>query len=139
MKLNKGNRPESIAMDMTPMTDVTFQLIIFFMTVGQAGMIDNEIMPLPQMKGTVDKGDYNLTVNITAENKIVNRGATLTVQQLEGLVAQVVKEAQGKGEKMLVVVRVDRNCTSATVNQVMVVLQKAGIKKGHIAVEVPEG
>ncbi len=138
MRLNKGKRPDSIALDMTPMTDVTFQLIIFFMTTGSAAMVENEKMELPMLKGTTDQGEYNLVINITAENKIINRGNSLTVPQLKGLVNQVIKEGGGKTDLMLVVVRVDRRCTSALVNQVMVMLQQAGIKKGRIAVEVPD-
>lgn len=58
MKLAKTQSDDAIVMDMTPMIDVTFQLIIFFMLLMDMSQKDLETLVLPKAKEAVeDKPD----------------------------------------------------------------------------------
>ena len=53
MRLSKRHNP-GLQMNMTPMIDVTFLLLIFFMTVSQVSAVNKEQLELPQLKGSED-------------------------------------------------------------------------------------
>ena len=55
MRLCKRRRPTKVAMNMTPMIDVTFLLLIFFMTVSQVSKLNREQLELPRQQGTEEQ------------------------------------------------------------------------------------
>lgn len=75
MKLTKTNPGNDIVMDMTPMIDVTFQLIIFFMLLMDMSTKDLEDLVLPKAESaTPDKPnpkDQRAVINITADGRIL--------------------------------------------------------------------
>jgi biopolymer transport protein ExbD len=75
MKLTKTTAFEEFAMDMTPMIDVTFQLIIFFMLLMDMTQKELEELVLPKAVAAVeDKPDPTVVrpiVNILASGKIL--------------------------------------------------------------------
>ncbi|MBM3992041.1 MAG: biopolymer transporter ExbD [Planctomycetes bacterium] len=75
MKLTKSNASDEIAMDMTPMIDVTFQLIIFFMLLMDMSQKDLETLVLPKaLSAEEDKPnplDPRPVINITADGRIL--------------------------------------------------------------------
>jgi biopolymer transport protein ExbD len=139
MRLHKHKRAHGVVMDMTPMIDVTFQLIIFFMTVSQASIVENELLDLPQMTGALDQTESTITINVTRDQRLVVIGETLTLPELEQRVAQVIADKGGRAELVTVVLRVDRENNSALVNKVMTALKQLNVQRIRIAVEVPDG
>ena len=89
MKLMKTNSDQPIEMDMTPMIDVVFQLIIFFMLVTDMSQQDLAELKLPyaetSQKDEMMKG--RLTFNILKDGEIEIQG-----DQRE-TVARVLREA----------------------------------------------
>ena len=73
---------EEVKPDMTPMIDVVFLLLIFFMTVSQVSKVNREQVELPKLEGTQDQQDSSIVVNVTGEGAIVVEGRTLTAPQL---------------------------------------------------------
>ncbi|MBK8181111.1 MAG: biopolymer transporter ExbD [Planctomycetes bacterium] len=75
MKLAKDSNDQPPEMDMTPMIDVVFQLIIFFMLITDMSQKELEELYLPQAKVAVaDKPDPNEQrpiVNILTDGQIV--------------------------------------------------------------------
>ncbi len=75
MKLTKTNPGEDILMDMTPMIDVTFQLIIFFMLLMDMSTKDLEDLVLPKAESaSPDKpnpADKRAVINITSDGRIL--------------------------------------------------------------------
>jgi biopolymer transport protein ExbD len=139
MRFHRHRRPPSLTMDMTPMIDVTFQLIIFFMTVNQQSYLESEPLLLPQLKGSADQPQTALTINLTHDDRILAAGVPLTLDQLQARVKQEIAR-QGRADAVNIVLRVDRRSnTSALVNRVMLLLRQAGIRQSRIAVEAPEG
>ena len=53
MKLSKHRRRPDVAFNMTPMIDIVFLLIIFFMTVSQITQVNDEPIELPKLEGSL--------------------------------------------------------------------------------------
>src|SRR5688500_1360127 len=78
MKLSKTSHDGDFQMDMTPMIDVVFQLIIFFMLLMDMSTKELEILKLPKavsaVKDEPDPKDPRPVVNITPDGKIIVKG-----------------------------------------------------------------
>jgi biopolymer transport protein ExbD len=75
MKLSKTSNGDDIVMDMTPMIDVTFQLIIFFMLLMDMSQKDLETLVLPKAKEAVEDkpnpNDPRPVINILPSGQIL--------------------------------------------------------------------
>ena len=81
MKISKTDPQTDIEMDMTPMIDIVFQLIIFFMLITDMSQKDLELLVLPPAE-TASPDDPNPLevrpiVNIVADGKIFVKGDLL--------------------------------------------------------------
>lgn len=139
MKLTKHKRPTQAQMNMTPMIDIVFLLIIFFMTVTQVSEINKERMPLAQQEGAEDQTDSNITVNINRDGQVIVSGNRYTVPQLVFMIDEEYTRVGRDSNRMIVVLRVHRKGASRTANEIVTSLGKLGITKVTIAVQVPEG
>lgn len=124
-------------MNMTPMIDVTFQLIIFFMTASQMSRLENEQIPLPELKGSSDKEEGDLTINILVDGTMKIGGETTPMLRIEALVRDQIRQKGNRPELVAIVIRADRTGTSAQVNKLFLTLKKLGILQSRIAVTVP--
>src|SRR5437868_8059135 len=96
---------------MTPMIDVTFLLLIFFMTVNQVSKTQRERVALPQLAGSQDQSQQSLVINVDRAGQIIVATNRLTLPELVGLVSgEVAKLAQEHKEpdQLSVVLRADR-------------------------------
>ena len=139
MRLTKHRRKTTAAMDMTPMIDITFQLMIFFMACSQISKVNNESLDLPKLEGSVDQQETTtLTVNVDAAGEIKVSGRPLSIAELIAEVGQELIAADNEPTRIKVVLRADRNGTSRTVNEVVTALAKLGITQVRIGVEASE-
>ena len=138
MRLSKRRRGHGVMFDLTPMIDVVFQLIIFFMTVSQATTADLEAVDLPQLAGAGEAAERDLVVNVTADGKLIIGGAAATPADVEAR-AKELAARKGGGERLVVALRVDRATTAGAVNPVVAALKRAGVPRGRIAVEPAAG
>ena len=111
---------------MTPMIDVTFLLLIFFMTVNQMSKMNKEAMPLPTLKGTQDQSDGSLTINVNREAEIVVSAKSVTVPELIGLVTETLAANNNDPQQVTIVLRAHRDGDCRTVNEVVRDAQQAG-------------
>ncbi len=149
----KSTPPEQVKMDMTPMIDVVFQLIIFFMIVTDMTQQDLAELKLPvaQMaqKDETEKG--RMTVNIkkdgTIEIKRVEYGTLDDTGAQEAMRAYLATEVQkgkleedGTSERSLLV-RADQFTEFKHVQKLMRICGETGIRiyKIHLAAAQPEG
>ncbi len=71
--MSKVKKPKrvGIAIDMTPLVDVAFLLLIFFMTTTQFQPPENEKITLPASSSEFKKPESNIiTVNVTREGRL---------------------------------------------------------------------
>ena len=137
MKLTK-HRPRTIAeMNMTPMIDIVFLLIIFFMTVTQVSKVNKEQMPLPKQEGTSEQPDAPVTINVLADGEIVVSGDVLSIPELVSMVADEVAVRGGDPARVKIVLRGDVRGKAKTMNEITKALGKINVTRINLAVEVP--
>jgi biopolymer transport protein ExbD len=120
-------------MDMTPMIDVTFQLIAFFMFVLNFTEVDQDQrinLPSSELAKPPDVAyDEPLTIQLTKDNRIVFAGNFLTPDSLK---AALLREAQiitthpeKKISDVTVIIRADRFAKTGKVQEIIKTCQEA--------------
>ena len=97
--------------NMTPLIDVVFLLIIFFMTVGQLEQEQIENVALAKAtKPEAPKGgsSFRVTLNVTADGALMAEGESISDYQLGLKLARAVKRAHAADQKVEVRIRADR-------------------------------
>jgi biopolymer transport protein ExbD len=124
---------DSFAFDMTPMIDVVFLLLIFFMVstvfVDFSKKMD---INLPTSKSSsLDESTKTLEVEMSKDKKIFLSGKPLTLLGLETTLAKM----EFKDKKPSAIIRADKSLPYGDVIQVMGLLQKKGIPDISVAVK----
>ncbi|PIQ96671.1 MAG: hypothetical protein COV67_08255 [Nitrospinae bacterium CG11_big_fil_rev_8_21_14_0_20_56_8] len=123
---------ENYALDLTPLIDVVFLLLIFFM-VSTVFVDFNRRMDiaLPTSKSSVpDETVKNLNVELTADKKIYFHGTQMTLAELEDAI-----ENSPPDEKKTAIISADKGLPFGGVVEVMGVLQVGGVKDISVAVK----
>ena len=124
---------DNFAMEMTPLIDVVFLLIIFFMVstvfVDFSRRMD---INLPSSKSSIiDEKPKTLEIKMSKDKKIFLAGKPITLLGLE----QILRKLDVKGKKQTAIIRADKLLPYGEVIQVMGLLQKAGIPDISVAVK----
>ena len=124
---------DNFAMEMTPLIDVVFLLIIFFMVstvfVDFSRRMD---INLPSSKSSIiDEKPKTLEIKMSKDKKIFLAGKPVTVLGLE----QALRKLDVKGRKQTAIIKADKLLPYGEVIQVMGLLQKAGIPDISVAVK----
>jgi len=125
-------------MNMTPMIDITFLLIIFFMTVTQVSEINKEQLNLPELEGSDDQLESNITINVDQTGQVIVSGNKVTVPELIYMVGQEMKRVGNDPNQLKIVIRADERGISKTVNEIVTAMAGFQISRVRIAVQVPE-
>ena len=116
MRLNKHAHKKSVKPNMTPMIDVTFLLLIFFISVNQITEANNEPVDLPELKGSDDLQPSVLTVNIMRDGTTIVSGERVSVDRFVTIVANELSLPGDDPTRVTVVVRADQQSQSRAVN-----------------------
>jgi len=124
---------DSFAMDMTPLIDVVFLLIIFFMVstvfVDFSRKMD---INLPTSKSSVvDERPKTIEIQMSKDKKITLAGKNINILGLE----QALEKLDIKSKKQTAVIRADKILPYGDVIEVMGLLQKAGVLDISVAVK----
>lgn len=137
MRLTRRRRMTRSGMNMTPMIDIVFLLIIFFMTVTQVSEVNKEQLELAAQQGSEDQQPTVLTVNVTQDGVIRVSGETISTATLVGLVDSE-KRRLGNPLLLTVVIRTDQRASSETTNEIVKVLGELDIQRVRFAVAAPQ-
>jgi len=131
MRFRKSEE-ESFNLDLTPMIDVVFLLLIFFMVSTVFVDFDRRMeLILPSSKSSVpDENKEKIEIEMTNDKQIFLNGARVTLQELE---STIMGSREELGESGLI--RADKNLPYGDVVQVMGILQNAGIQNISVAVK----
>ena len=121
----------------TPLIDIVFLLLIFFMTVTQASRIKEEQLELPQQEGSRDKETSSLTINIRQDGQLVMLGRVLQLDRLLTLVNEELARVDNDPRRINIELRVDQRGESRAANQIARSLEQLNIKRVSFAVQVP--
>ena len=123
---------------MTPMIDVTFLLLIFFISVNQITEANNEPVELPKLQGSNDLQPSVLTVNVMEDGQTVVSGETVSIDRFISIVTNALTRQGDAPSRVTVVVRADKRSDARPVNEIVRALTRLQITKIRIAVQVPE-
>ncbi|MGC3986688.1 MAG: protein TolR [Pseudorhodoferax sp.] len=120
--------------NMVPFIDVMLVLLIIFMVT--APMVTPSLIDLPSVGKAGRQPDKVIQVVIGKDERLEVKGdaATQTVSQRE--LAAAVKQAQGADTSAPVVISADRNVKYETVVKAMDALQRAGIARVGLSVQL---
>ena len=120
---------------MTPMIDVTFLLLIFFMTVNQVSKSQREQLPLPHLAGTQDQSQESLVVNVDRAGQIIVSANPITLPELIGIVSAELAKVENDSSRLTVLLRADRRGNCRTVNEIVTTLVRLNVNRVRLAVE----
>ncbi|MFO0873653.1 MAG: biopolymer transporter ExbD [Phycisphaerales bacterium] len=114
------------ALDLTPVIDMVFLLLIFFLAATTFQQVERELnIALPQTRaaGPVSAALREIVINIDADGQIVVGGQAMAEQELAALLGSRI--AINRDQK--VIVRGDRSTVYANVARVLDVCKGAGV------------
>jgi len=129
-------RKRPFGVDMTPMIDIVFQLLIFFLVTAQMAEQSRAKLDLPKEQGeqSVDREFAGLTINVLADGTIVVNEAVLAPGDLDALVEEAIRAAGG-ADRLKPLVRADQACDAAVLNEVFRRLGSQGLSAVRLATE----
>ena len=136
MRLSKARRQGELGISMTPMIDIVFLLIIFFMTVSQITYVNDEPMELPELAGTEDQETQTFTINVTNSGKLVISGRESSLSETLLYVGQELASRGGDPSQIRIMIRCDRRMSSDVVNELVRRLSDLGIRQIRVGVQV---
>lgn len=135
MKLSRKRAHHALSFNMTPMIDIVFLLIIFFMTVSQITRTVDHPVQLPRVvAGASESKTATVTININQKGAVIVAGKTLTLDEVAKALQSQLKKMDDDPDRIRIQIRCDRNCLSKAVNQLVNRLSKMGFKKVRCAV-----
>ena len=126
-------KTDDVQLDMTPLIDVVFLLLIFFMLSTSLSVNPGIKIDLPKASAEqVKKKKKTLRVAIEASGRIFLEGKRLTLEQLRERFAAVGKSS---GDDALVVIEADKKVYHGLVVKVMDAAKTSGLNKLAIATQ----
>lgn len=122
---------------MTPMIDVVFQLLIFFMVGSQMSEASKERIPLPKQAGEEQKPTL-ISVNINAAGEIILDGDRFTLDALIATVSDEITRQGNDPHRVKIAIRADESVRSGAVSDVTDALARLQVTRVNVAVQAPE-
>lgn len=131
-----GRRERMLPLDMTPMIDIVFQLLIFFLTTTQLVRTAREVLSLPSESGSEEarSGSGAVTVNLLADGSVLLGDRPMPLEDLSAALAARRLDRPADFEEAALV-RADRDAPAAALNTVVRSLRGAGAVGLRLAVD----
>lgn len=131
--IQRGER--NLPVDMTPMIDIVFQLLIFFLTTAQLAQLSLAELELPLERGeeSEEEMETGLIVNILADGSIVVAGQPTDLVALSLMAESLVSDSSARPVRPLV--RADRSAPAEMLNRTLRTLQESGVNAVRIATD----
>jgi len=130
------------AIDLTPMVDVVFQLIIFFMLTARSAQEARPPLDLPPERGREEESaeSAGLVLSIEADGDLLIGRTPIDLDDLSGIIRDEADRRHGGDRTAVrVTVRADRRALTDRLNEVVRALRQQGIGGAGLATEAPTG
>ena len=142
MRLRKKTGASLAEGDMTPMIDMTFQLIAFFMVLINFTEADqNERIHLPKSelaKPADVPFESPLTLQLTRQSTVLFNGMELTIAELQSELRReksILKRLGKDTAKSTIIIRADAAAETGVVQELIKVCQETGFEKFALRVK----
>lgn len=139
MRTPTSHRRSAIAFNMTPMIDISFLLIIFFIVSSHLAQQEVKLeLDLPNAASgdeASEEGERRLVVNLLPDGSIMAAGRAIELPDLAQLIAD---ERRRAGPDVEVRIRGDRTAPYEQVAPILVACTKAGVWRVTFAVRPRE-
>jgi biopolymer transport protein ExbD len=146
MARKQGNEPSSTDIDMTPMIDMTFQLITFFMFVmnfSEAEQDDRIQLPLSQLAKPVEGAmESPITLQLTNRGSVIYAGEMVAVSDIGTYLERektVMLDAGKEPSAATVIVRADGRSKTGEVQEIIRKCQEKGFERFALRAQYDEG
>jgi biopolymer transport protein ExbD len=128
MLLNHRKTDSNIAIELTPLVDMVFLLIIFFLVATSFQQAEREMaiaLPISKSSGPISASLREIVINISAEGNIIVGGRTVEPAALRDMIADAVEV----NPDQKVVVRGDRAVAYGRVVAALDACKSGGIQE----------
>ncbi len=135
MRLPSQNVQRGLQVNMTPLIDVVFLLIIFFLVAShfiRNEQLEQVELPLATQGKNEDEAASRIVVTVATDKRLILGGHEATVDEIERKL-QFVAEQHGAGATELRI-RADRSVPYSTVEPLLLAAARSGISKVRFAV-----
>ena len=131
IKLKKKSILSKGSIDMTPITDTSFLLLIFFMITTVFKNPSQLKMTLPDARNPVKVEQVKITVELDAQGDMAINGRTITLDQFDTLLMAEKEKTLTKS----IVIRADQDAKHGDVLKLMKLAKGVGIETISLSVE----
>ncbi len=121
----------SVSIEMTPIIDMVFLLLIFFLVATTFHQTEREMqiaLPASQSAGPISATLREIIINVDAEGQIFVSGRKMDAEDLR----VVVRDAVAANPQQKVTVRGDRNTAYANIVRVLDICKGNGIQEPYL-------
>jgi biopolymer transport protein ExbD len=131
IKIKKTSILSKGAIDMTPITDTSFLLLIFFMITTVFKNPSQLKMVLPDARNPVKMEQVKITVEMDAGGGMAINGKTVMMDQVDAYLVSEKNKTQSKS----IVIRADQDAKHGDIIKMMRIAKAVGIETISMAVE----
>ncbi len=149
----KKKRRVNITIDMTPMVDIAFLLLIFYMATTTFKPPETKAVTLPESHSEIKLPDQDIiNITVTKNDSVYVDYLAPTMVEIDGAefkstvrkyaetdatsVAYFINKAREKNFRALVVIKADRNASFGTMEQVMKSMQENNLTKFQVVTDM---
>ncbi|HMP79721.1 MAG TPA: biopolymer transporter ExbD [Pirellulaceae bacterium] len=135
MRLSKHHRDHTLGFRMTPLIDVVFLLIIFFMTISQISRTNAHLIQVPKVSPAWSETQpVVLSLTVDQHGQLAQSGTPLSMEGFEIMIQQHLVRAEHDPSRLQVLIRYDHRCPSRLLNEIVRRLTARGIAHVRLAV-----
>ena len=131
-----SRQPEPAAMQLAPMIDIVFLLLIFFIVTWQFSRSETELsvsVPTAEEGAEPERQRGEIIINVLADNSIRVEGSNVDLAQLHDKLAKIAREFENQPVR----IRGDGKVAYQRIVEVIDTCQKAGIWNISFATQRP--
>ena len=131
MLLKPHEAESQLSIEMTPMIDMVFLLMIFFLVATSLHQEEREMqiaLPVAQSAGPISLALRELVINVDGQGRIIVSGREISPQDLHGIVV----DALAGNPEQKVTIRGDRSVAYEAVVRVLDICKTGGIQEPYL-------